>query len=400
MKKKHTLMIIGSGWEQIPIIRKAYNDGYNLVLTDQNPNAEGFKFSKINELLDPRNLIKGLEIAKKYNVDGIVADQCDYSSYAAKILQNILKNKGSEIFDIQFTTNKKWMRETCKKYKIKQPRFFSCYTIEQLNAASKKIGFPLIIKPVDNRGNLGVSKVEKETDIKSAFFEAIINSHSREILVEEFIEGRHITVDGCVDKDGVHHNLCIATKKIKKGSNPIILEVLYPGNLSDKQIKKVYNINNKIVKSLSIQDGLTHTEFIINKKNECYLVEIANRGGGVLTSSTIIPELTKVNTHSLLISSSLNSNFDLEICKTNKCVLLYFLNFKSGKVHKINGVKEILKIKNIMDLRLNFKKGDLIRSPTSGAKRHGFVILKGNTKSEIKNLLTIVKKKLKIEYDR
>ena len=87
MKKKHTLMIIGSGWEQIPIIRKAYNDGYNLVLTDQNPNAEGFKFSKINELLDPRNLIKGLEIAKKYNVDGIVADQCDYSSYAAKILQ-------------------------------------------------------------------------------------------------------------------------------------------------------------------------------------------------------------------------------------------------------------------------------------------------------------------------
>ena len=62
MKKKHTLMIIGSGWEQIPIIRKAYNDGYNLVLTDQNPNAEGFKFSKINELLDPRNLIKGLEI--------------------------------------------------------------------------------------------------------------------------------------------------------------------------------------------------------------------------------------------------------------------------------------------------------------------------------------------------
>ena len=89
------------------------------------------------------------------------------------------------------------MRETCKKYKIKQPRFFSCYTIEQLNAASKKIGFPLIIKPVDNRGNLGVSKVEKETDIKSAFFDAIINSHSREILVEEFIEGRHITVDGC-----------------------------------------------------------------------------------------------------------------------------------------------------------------------------------------------------------
>ena len=57
--KKHTLMIIGSD----SIIRKAYNDGYNLVLTDQNPNAEGFKFSKINELLD-RNLIKGLEIAK------------------------------------------------------------------------------------------------------------------------------------------------------------------------------------------------------------------------------------------------------------------------------------------------------------------------------------------------
>ena len=212
-------------------------------------------------------------------------------------------------------------------------------------------------------------KVEKETELKRAFFEAIINSHSREILVEKFIEGKHVTVDGCMDKYGKHHNLCFATKKIKKGSKPIILEVVYPGNLSEKQIKKIYDINNKIVKSLRINDGLTHSEFIINKKNECYLVEIANRGGGVLTSSRIIPELTNVSTHSLLISNSLNKNFDLNISKSNNFILLHFLNFKMGKIHKISGIKEILKINNILELRLNFKKGDLIKSPTSGAKK-------------------------------
>ena len=292
------------------------------------------------------------------------------------------------------------MRETCQKYKIKQPKFFSCHTFEQLNIACKKIGFPLIIKPVDNRGNFGVSKVVKETDLKKAFFEAVINSHSREILVEKFIEGKHITVDGCIDKDGKHHNLCIATKKIKKGNKPIILEVLYPGNLSDKQIRKIYDINNKIVKSLCIKDGLTHSEFIINKKNECYLVEIANRGGGVFTSSTIIPELTKVNTHSLLISNSLNKKFDLKISRSNNFILLHFLNFKTGKILKISGVKEILKIKNILELRLNFKKGDLIKSPTSGAKRHGFAIIKGNTRYEVNSVLKVLKSKLKIEYDK
>ncbi|MAJ13370.1 MAG: hypothetical protein CMN44_00145 [SAR116 cluster bacterium] len=400
MKNKITLMIIGSGWEQVPIIKKAYENEYELVLTDQNPNAEGFKYSKINEILDPRNLILGLEIARKYNVDGIIADQCDYSRYAAKLLVNVLKNKQNEICDIQFTTNKKWMRKNCKKNKIEQPRFFNCHTLEQIEFASKKIGFPLIIKPVDNRGNFGVSKVEKSSEIKKAFFDGIINSHSREVLVEEFIEGVHVTVDGCLDRKGVHHNLCIATKNIKKGNKPIITDVLYPGNLTDIQIEKIYSINNKIVKSLSISEGLTHSEFIINKKNKCYLVEIANRGGGVLTSSTIVPELSNVDTNNLLISNSLNKKFEFKFHKSKKIILLHFLNFKSGKIFKINGIRDIIKIKNIMHLRLNFKKGDFIKSPTSGSKRHGFVILKGDTKSEIDKLLTMVKKKLKVEYDR
>ena len=86
------------------------------------------------------------------------------------------------------------------------------------------------------------------------------------------------------------------------------------------------------------------------------MVEIAIRGGGVFTSSTIIPELTKVNTHSLLISNSLNKKFDLKISRSNNFILLHFLNFKTGKILKISGVKEILKIKNILELRLNLKK--------------------------------------------
>jgi D-alanine-D-alanine ligase len=61
----------------------------------------------------------------------------------------------------------------------------------------QKLGLPMIVKPNDNGSSVGISKVEKLSDLKQAVRQAF--EHSSAILLEKFIPGREIT---CTVLDG------------------------------------------------------------------------------------------------------------------------------------------------------------------------------------------------------
>ena len=393
-------MIIGSNWEKIPLIKSAKNLNLNILLTDENNDAEGFKYADKIETVNPRNLNKLYTIAKKFRPNGIVADQCDYSHFAAVYLSNKLGLYKDGLSAAQLTTNKLWMREACRNEQVLQPRFFSVKNLKEAKVAINLINFPIVIKPVDNRGSFGVNIVHKLSQLEKCFFDSLANSHSRQLIVESYIEGKHITVDGACDQDGNHYNLAIASKKNMKGSKPIITDVVYPAQIHEDLKKQIFKINSNVVYSLGIKKGLTHSEYIVDIKNRCFLVEMANRGGGGLTSSLIIKNLKNIDLSKLIIKNALGENFDFKYTNKKISVILKFFNFKPGKINKISGVNEINKLKNIVFIKLLIKEGDVLKKPKSGAERHGFIIIKYKTRKELKVIEDKTKKLLRISYDK
>ncbi len=65
-------------------------------------------------------------------------------------------------------------------------------TKEQIRIASRRIGFPQVIKPAAQGSSVGISVVDAESEVDHAAAEAARWSHS--FLIEEFIAGREITV--------------------------------------------------------------------------------------------------------------------------------------------------------------------------------------------------------------
>lgn len=380
------------------MVKRAKELGYTVVATAPDAGAEGAVLADHFEVANPRDLQRVLDLVLKYDVDAITADECDYSNYAAGFVRNF---KGWPHFGmeaLQCTTNKRWMRERCRSHHVVQPRFVACRNLQEVQAAAELIDFPVIVKPVDNRGSFGVRRVDSEEHLESAFLHALMNAHSREVLVEAYIEGTHLTVDGCVDSSGRHVNLGIASKKIMVGDKPIITEVIYPAEISDALTAHVLETNTKVVEALGIRRGVTHSEYILDSHGRCFLLETANRGGGVLTSNVIIPAVSGVDISEVLVREAFGEEFTVVPGPGGKAAMLGFLVFPPGKVGSIGGVEAASALPGVLHLRMLIQPGDVLVPPQSGAGRHGFGIFVGESREAVRTLCRAVNEAIALEY--
>ncbi|MGH6955023.1 MAG: ATP-grasp domain-containing protein, partial [Alphaproteobacteria bacterium] len=299
----------------------------------------------------------------------------------------------------QFTTNKRWMRERSLAAGIVQPEFRPCRSLEEAEAAVGALGLPVVIKPVDNRGAFGVTIVHAAGELAESCYHAVMHAHSREVLVERFVEGTHVTVDGCADAQGAHHNLAVASKTTIAGNKPVINEVVYPAEMPAGARDAVLEANSRVVRALGIRGGLTHSEYIVDRHGRPRLVEIANRGGGVLTSALIVPIVSGVDVLANLVSAALGEPFPVAPTPSTGVVMLRFFLFAPGRVKAIHGLEDASRIAGVAHVRLVIKPGDVLTPPDSAGGRHGFAILSGPDRAAIDRLLAEVVGAIKISYE-
>lgn len=396
MKK---IMIIGATWEQLPLLEQAKKMGLYVIATDPNPDAEGFQYADAKYIVNPRDLIQLDQIFFKEKPDAIISDECDYSIFAVAYLTQKYNLPGPKIDSSLITGNKYLQRKCAQKDRIPQPEFKLCFSYHDTEEAVDQLGLPVVIKPIDNRGSIGISKIENIKNLKIGFFNAIANSYSRELIVEKFIEGLVVTVEGIyTDK---FYNLTFSTKVMHPDYQFNAMQLAYPGNLAEKVKERLYAFTSRIVAETGINFGLTHTEFIVNDE-EIYFIEIANRGGGVNISNKIVPSVTGIDVSDLLIKSAFGERIPLDRffpLPEMRCCILHFFDFGSGKLKKIANIDTIRSIKGILGIRINIKKGDLLGDIETAVHRPGFIIVTGKDNSGCLDLIREVEHKLKVKVE-
>lgn len=395
------ILIIGAGWEQYSLIQEVKKQGHYVVATHPRMNTDGFSLADRFFVKDSRDIAGHLEIAKTYDIDAVVTDNCDYSFYTAAAIAKYLGLPFAPMESAIYSNDKAAQRRACKEGGVLQPEFYPIENVSQLSEAAGQLGYPLILKPVDSRGTFGVTIVRDQSELKPAFFDAIVNSPSRKVICEKFIVGTLVTVDGFCFKKG-HKSLTVASRVFEDGPKPITKEIIYPAQFTDEQNSKILKAHNEVVKSLGYKYGHTHGEYIVTNETNVYLVECTNRGGGVYTSSTIVPHLTELNLNEILINQSLgNDTFETTNDKEHymlKSTILTFLDFEEGSVVKEINTKELSDLPYVVRYRSIYREDDMVESIENCASRHSMLVIEGeNAKSALGNLDDF-KKKMKIEY--
>lgn len=401
MNKTKKILVIGAGWEQYALIKTIRDEGHSVIATNPFMNADGFRLADSYYVKDSRDIKAHITIAETHGIDAIVTDNCDYSFYTAAVVAAKLKLPFATIQSAIYSNDKFEQREACKRTGIGQPEYYKVKKPDELVAAAHRIGYPIILKPVDSRGTFGVTIIQNDEELEKAFFDAIDNSPSRVLIAEKFIHGTLVTVDGFCFSNG-HRALAVASRRFEDGPKPVTKEIIYPAQFTDEINLRLLKNHEAVVESLEYKYGHTHGEYIITDDNEIFLVECTNRGGGVYTSTVIVPLLTEIDLNHILLHQSLgDDDFEAEgtrLESMKRSVILTFLDFEVGHVIKKINVQEMRDKPYTVRFRSFYGENDMVESIENCASRHSMLVLQGDDADQARANLAAFKEALKVDY--
>jgi D-alanine-D-alanine ligase len=240
-------------------------------------------FIQILKKLKPKLVFNALH--GKYGEDGFVQSILE----ALKIPYT-----HSGILSSSLAMDKELSKILFKKNKINTPKYFLLQRgdISDLKKKiiSRKIKFPMVIKPTNEGSSLGVyickSMKKLETNYKK-----LIQNYNR-ILVEEYIPGKEIQVAVMGNKALGAIELAPSREfydyKAKYSSKAKTKHIM-PAPLSKKEYNEVLLIARKAHKVLRCR-GITRSDFRFFK-NKFYLLETNTQPG--MTNLSLVPEIAK-----------------------------------------------------------------------------------------------------------
>ena len=380
---KRILMIIGAGILQVPAIKIAKEMGLLTLVTDYNPEAPGMKIADFPVVMSTRDVDGTVRIAKEFakkrRIDGVITVGTDASLTVAAV-QNALDLPGNRIDVAEATTHKVKMRERLKKHNVPEPEFYPCWSYDDVKAASEKLGFPFVIKPVDNMGARGVMKVTDTESLRFAYERAKNASPRGELIAESYMEGPELSIDALV-WNGKIFITGVADRIIE--FPPYFVETghIMPTNLDKKLVNEGIEVFKKGIRALGIEIGAAKGDIKITQKG-AMVGEIASRLSGGFMSAYTYPYSSGVNLIKAAIRIALGQDPGDLTPKYNLVAVERAIIPGSGVIKKIEGIEEALNIEGVKNVFITCSVGQVIHIPTSNVEKCGHVIAVGKTREE------------------
>ncbi len=381
----------------MPIVQTARAMGHTVICTNLHENSPAFKFSHFHEIGDITDLECQLNFAVKNRVDAVITDQSDVAVPTVAYVNERLGLPGIGFETALLFTNKARMRELTSVHGDPTPKFAKCTVIEEASGFMEEVGGAIVIKPIASQASRGVYKVNNQKELRDHFHLSQGFSKSREVIVEEFIGGVELTVEGFA-LEGKHCSLAISRKKHYR-QNPMVAKQLYYSP-DDPEIsyQKLRTQHDRLVGRTGLKFGITHAEYIYSN-GIFYLIEMAARGGGTQISSHITPVISGVPTNDWLVRCALNESIKDVIPKAseNSFAVLDFFDFNPGKVKGFLGADALRKHPSIIDVHLNLSISE-INCPSNDGDRIGFFIAKSNSRDTLDELVDLAHSTITVDY--
>ena len=189
-----------------------------------------------------------------------------------------IKYTGSKMLSSAVTMDKILSKILFDKFNIPTPKWISLYSNEiDLEIIESEIqsnfGYPIVVKPNDQGSTVGLSIVKDKNQLNEAL--SIALKYSDKILIEEFIEGRELTV-GIVDKTIYPvleivptHEIYDYECKYTSGMSDYIV----PAEIGEDISNQLKEVSMKAFKALECE-GYARLDYRLTKDNKFYLLEI------------------------------------------------------------------------------------------------------------------------------
>lgn len=339
---KDNVLVLGGNIPHCELIRKIQSRGYNVILIDylDNPPAKSVCDEHIQEsILDQE---KVLEIAKLKNPK-FIANLCvDRAVVPAAYVCNELGIHNLVDYDMAYNvTDKCCMKDMFVRNNIKTTAYYNVESVSEVD--NIKIKYPVVVKPADASGSIGVKKILSKDALLDYLPTAFSISRGGGVVVEEFCDDLEVSIDCFVHNDII--DILLVRQKMKKRSNDSLVYPLgsiilneYPRN-SEGNIRLMAR---KIVDAFHLKNTPFFLQAFINLDGELSMIEFGVRIGGGMSYQII-----KSSTGFDIMDAALDCYENKQtVVSFNKPTQVYSTNYiftKPGAFNCIIGYEELVK---------------------------------------------------------
>lgn len=385
-----TLVLLGAGPEQSYVIKLAKDLGYRTCVLDSNPDAIGRKFSDVFINSDITSSISVLKSIKNISVDGIFVHAIELSNVVAEVAEK-LGLKGITPESAENSTNKLKRLEIFKKNKIPCVNFGSAEKLSEGKKIAKDIGYPVVIKPIDNAGSRGVILINDELKLEQYFDESLSNcKNKKQILLEQYLEGHQISSETVIYKKRMYTTgFSDRNYEHMEKYHPYFIEDGgdMPSTINKKIKLKTIETIEKAISVLGLNFGAAKGDILIHNDIP-YVIEMASRTSGGRFATHQVPASTGVNILKPLLRMYCEDKIDTTdfIPKFNKGCSQRYIIPEPGRIISIDGIEDAKRSVGVISVFIDkdIVIGTIIPKITSNASRLGVIMAIGKNNEEAK----------------
>lgn len=287
---------------------------------------------------------------------------------------------------------------------VAQPEFRSAPPGSVAPAAGE-LGFPVVVKPTGLSASRGVIRADtpSEASVAENRIRSILDTAglpaTAELLVEQYIPGEEIVVEGLLGKEGLEVLAIIDKPDPLEG--PFFEETLFvtpsrhPGALQSAAIHLV----EEAIDALGLITGPIHAEVRIDAAGKCYLIEIAARSIGGLCGRALSFGLLGESLEVLILRSALNiGSPDSSPARPATGVLMLPIP-ATGSLTGVAGIDEALRVPGIKDVTITIATGRRVEMLPEGDRYLGFVFAGGADPASVEHSLRMAGSELAVTID-
>ncbi len=402
MKK---LIILGGNPETAVLVETAISMGIHTIVVDPNPNAPAKKYASEAYDIDGFAVDQIVALARRLEVDAVLVGVADilvkpYREICEKLDVHCYATKEA----IEAFSSKDGFKRYCNAYNIQDiPGIY----LDEASGVDKpqNLNYPLMIKPVDSGGGVGMKICRDDKDYKASVQTALQHSKKGVVLVEKYMDCDDMAAYYTF-RDGVPYISAISdrfTTKKQGDSSPVCIGAVYPSKYSDQFVKKVHPKLAELFKGLKIKDGILNIQFFV-EDGIFYAYDPGFRLQGEAPHIPIA-HVNGFDHRKMLINYAFTGKFgDDDFAEKNdytfkgKSACTIWVLLTGGEIGSIQGIQDIKTDENVVFVLERFQEGDQVREEWLGTERQVYarIYVVADTIRDINKKIVAFKDLLKI----
>lgn len=353
MKK---LLLLGSSYGCTEMLRYAKSQGIHTIATDYlEP-----EYSIAKRHSDEQWMISTADVeqlAEKCRAEGVDAVTSAISEFNLERAMEVSEKLGTPWYCTKeawaFGRNKRAFKDACKEVGAPVAKDFyvsDALTDEELNA----VEFPVVVKPIDQAGNVGVSYCYDKEQLVKAYHEAKEVSPSGNIIIEKMLQGEEL-FGYYVLAEGEASLMMVEGMYAQPGQpkNRYSVETTSCNHINH-YIEEINDHIIRVLKHIGCTDGVAWVQAMLDSDGHFYLVEMGYR----MASDLVFIPFKRVGHFDLvkwMVDYSMGKKWtaaDLPKSQSGpfkRCACSYMLwNSREGTIGSIEGLDEVAAMDNVV----------------------------------------------------